>query len=75
MLKKLNEIIFNLKQLSSNDKNILMFMIGFISLVIQKPIEILSNLTSWIVFSLGIGLLLFSMFRSYLEDKEDGRWY
>lgn len=76
MLKIKNKIILiinNLKSLEPNDQNILMFMLGFILLILQKPLELITYGFSVFIFLIGVLLLIISMFRSYLEDKQDGQ--
>jgi len=62
------------KNLESNDKNIIVFIIGLILLILQKPIELISFYSSIILFILGLLCIIFSTIKSYLEDKKDGQW-
>ena len=61
------------KNLESNDKNIIAFIIGLIVLILQKPIELISFYSSIILFILGLLCIIFSTIKSYLEDKKDGQ--
>jgi ABC-type antimicrobial peptide transport system permease subunit len=73
LINYISSIINNFRNLESNDKNILFFMLGFTLLVVQKPIELFSYLISWIIFLIGFLCVFGSMFKSYLEDKKDGQ--
>ena len=61
MLKIKNKIIliiFILNSLEPNDQNILMFMLGFILLILQKPLELITYGFSVFIFLIGVLLLI-----------------
>jgi hypothetical protein len=72
MRDRIKQIIQNIKELDSNDKNILIFILGILLLIIQKPIEFFSIEISWMVFLLGLLSLFGSILKSYLEDRDNG---